>query len=156
MVKPGGGIDLDRYFVVCANVLGGCMGTTGPSSVDPGTGEPWGSRFPEITVADIVDVQFLLMRQLGFGHVHAVVGGSFGGMQALCFAVRHPGFADKVAVIASAPRSPRRRSRSTSSAATRSSRTRPSTAATSTAARAPTPASRRRASWRTSPTSPAR
>ena len=103
MVKPGGGIDLDRCFVICANILGGCMGTTGPSSVDPETGEPWGSRFPEITVADIVDVQRLLLRQLGFEHVHAVVGGSFGGMQALCFAVRHPDFADKVAVIASGP-----------------------------------------------------
>ena len=103
IVRRGGGIDLDRFFVVCANVLGGCMGTTGPSSVDPETGEPWGSRFPEITVADIVDVQRLFMRQLGFGRVHAVIGGSFGGMQALCFAVRHPDFASKVAVIASGP-----------------------------------------------------
>ena len=101
MVRPGGGIDTDRYFVVCANVLGGCMGTTGPSSVDPETGEPWGSRFPEVTVADIVDVQRMLLKQLGFERVHAVVGGSFGGMQALCFAVRHPDFASKVAVIAS-------------------------------------------------------
>ncbi len=101
MVRPGGGIDTDKFFVVCANVLGGCMGTTGPSSVDPDTGEPYGSRFPDITVADIVDVHRLLLRQLGFDHVYAIVGGSFGGMQALEFAVRHPGFADKVAVIAS-------------------------------------------------------
>ncbi len=101
MVCPGGGIDTDRFFVVCANVLGGCMGTTGPSSIDPETGRPYGSRFPEITVADVVDVHRLLLLQLGFEHVHAIVGGSFGGMQALCFAVRHPEFADKVAVIAS-------------------------------------------------------
>ena len=101
MVRPGGGIDTDRFFVVCANVLGGCMGTTGPSSVDPETGTPYGSRFPAITVSDIVDVHVMLLRQLGFDHVCAVVGGSFGGMQALDFAVRHPGFADKIAVIAS-------------------------------------------------------
>ena len=54
MVRPGGGIDTDKYFVVCANILGGCMGTTGPSSVDPRTGRPYGSAFPEITVGDIV------------------------------------------------------------------------------------------------------
>ena len=101
MVKDGGGIDTSRYFVVCANVLGGCMGTTGPSSIDPETGEPWGSRFPEITVADIVDTHVALMRKLGFGRIHAVVGGSFGGMQALCMAVRHPDFAEKTVVIAS-------------------------------------------------------
>ena len=101
MACPGGGIDTDRFFVVCANVLGGCMGTTGPSSIDPETGRPYGSRFPEITVADVVDVHHMLLEQLGFPHVHAVIGGSFGGMQALCFAVRHPDFADRVAVIAS-------------------------------------------------------
>lgn len=101
MVKDGGGIDTSRHFVVCANVLGGCMGTTGPSSIDPATGEPWGSRFPEITVSDIVDVHFALLRQLGFEHVHAIVGGSFGGMQALCFGIRHPEFADKIVAIAS-------------------------------------------------------
>ncbi|MBR1837761.1 MAG: homoserine O-acetyltransferase [Kiritimatiellae bacterium] len=101
MVRPGGGIDTDKFFVVCANVLGGCMGTTGPSSVDPETGAPYGSSFPEITVSDIVDVHVMLLRQLGFDHVYAVIGGSFGGMQALEFAVRHPDFADKIAVIAS-------------------------------------------------------
>ncbi len=100
MVRPGGGIDTDKYFVVCANILGGCMGTTGPSSVDPRTGRPYGSSFPEITVGDIVDVHRRLLLQLGFEHVHAVVGGSFGGMQALEFAVRFPDFARRVVAIA--------------------------------------------------------
>ena len=69
MACPGGGIDTDRFFVVCANILGGCMGTTGPSSIDPETGAPYGSRFPEITVADIVDVHRMLLRQLGFERI---------------------------------------------------------------------------------------
>jgi pimeloyl-ACP methyl ester carboxylesterase len=98
MACPGGGIDTDRFFVVCANILGGCMGTTGPSSIDPETGEPYGSRFPEITVADIVDVHRMLLRQLGFERIYAVVGGSFGGMQALEMARRHPDFVDKAVV----------------------------------------------------------
>ena len=101
MACGGGGIDISRHFVVCANILGGCMGTTGPSSIDPETGAPYGSRFPEITVADVVDVHKRLLEQLGFPHVYAIVGGSFGGMQALCFAVRHPAFADKIVCIAS-------------------------------------------------------
>ena len=100
MACPGGGIDTDRFFVVCANILGGCMGTTGPSSIDPETGEPYGSRFPEITVADIVDVHRMLLRQLGFERIYAVVGGSFGGMQALEMARRHPDFVDKAVCIA--------------------------------------------------------
>ncbi len=100
MACPGGGIDTDRFFVVCANILGGCMGTTGPSSIDPETGTPYGSRFPEITVADIVDVHRMLLRQLGFERVYAVVGGSFGGMQALEMARRHPDFVDKAVCIA--------------------------------------------------------
>ncbi len=100
MVCPGGGIDTDRFFVVCANILGGCMGTTGPSSIDPETGTPYGSRFPEITVADIVDVHRLFLRRLGFERIYAVVGGSFGGMQALEMARRHPDFVDKAVCIA--------------------------------------------------------
>ena len=101
MVRPGGGIDTNRYFVICANVLGGCMGTTGPSSINPETGVPYGSRFPEISVRDIVEVHRLLLKQLGFEHVYALVGGSFGGMQAMEWAVRHPDDAEKIAIIAS-------------------------------------------------------
>lgn len=102
MVGPGKGIDTDRYRVVCANILGGCQGTTGPKSVDPRTGAPYGSRFPQITVSDMVEVHRLLLRQLGIGHLAVLVGGSFGGMQVLDWLIRHPDEADKAMVIASA------------------------------------------------------
>ncbi len=101
MVKPGGGIDTDEFHVICANILGGCSGTTGPSSINPATGTPYGSSFPNITVGDIVTVHKMLLEQLGFKKIHAVIGGSFGGMQALEFSVRFPGFAEKCGVIAS-------------------------------------------------------
>lgn len=101
MVCPGGGIDTDKFYVVCANILGGCSGTTGPSSINPDTGEPYGSAFPAVTVADIVTVHKMLLEQLGFDGVYAVVGGSFGGMQALEFCARFPGFAKKCITIAS-------------------------------------------------------
>lgn len=100
MVGPGRGIDTRYYFVVCANILGGCKGTTGPSSIDPSTGRPYGSAFPEITVADIVTVQHLLLEQLGIRKLAAVVGGSFGGMQALEWAVRYPTAVERCIVIA--------------------------------------------------------
>ncbi len=90
MVGPGKGIDTTRFFVVCANVLGGCKGTTGPSSLDPRTGRPYGSQFPAITVGDIVRVHRLLLRHLGIETVYAAVGGSFGGMQVLEWGIRHP------------------------------------------------------------------
>lgn len=101
MVRSGGGIDTDDFFVICANILGGCKGTTGPSSVNPATGRPYGSQFPTITVGDIVTVQKLFLEQLGFSRIYAVLGGSFGGMQAMEFCVRFPGFADTCATIAS-------------------------------------------------------
>lgn len=83
MIGPGKPIDTDRLFVVCANLLGGCMGTTGPSSIDPATGKPYGLRFPLFTVADLVRVHRALVAHLGIRRVMAVVGGSLGGMQAL-------------------------------------------------------------------------
>lgn len=89
-VGPGKTIDTDRYFVVCSNVLGGCSGTTGPSSVDPATGKPYGLSFPVVTVEDMVDVQAALLDELGVGRLLAVVGGSMGGMQALAWAKRYP------------------------------------------------------------------
>lgn len=101
MVRAGGGIDTDNFFVICANILGGCKGTTGPSSINPATGKPYGSQFPMITVADIVTVQKLFLEQLGFSRIYAVLGGSFGGMQAVEFSVRFPGFAEKCISIAS-------------------------------------------------------
>lgn len=101
MVGPGKGIDTDYYFVVCANILGGCMGTTGPSSVNPATGRPYGSSFPAITISDMVDVQKLLLEHLGVKRLAAVIGGSLGGMQALEWAIRHPGFVERTICIAS-------------------------------------------------------
>ncbi len=90
MVGPGRAIDTERYFVVCSNVLGSCKGTTGPASVNPRTGAPYGMRFPVITMRDMVAVQALLLDRLGIDRLLAVVGGSMGGMQALEWAVRHP------------------------------------------------------------------
>ncbi len=90
MVGPGKPLDTDRFFVVCANVLGGCMGTTGPGSIDPAAGKPWNMNFPVITIGDMVEAQALLLDRLGIGELLAVVGGSMGGMQALEWARRFP------------------------------------------------------------------
>jgi len=90
MVGPGKPIDTDRYFVICANVLGGCMGTIGPAAINPETGEPWGVDFPVITIGDMVRAQALLMDHLGIETLFAVIGGSMGGMQALEWAAVYP------------------------------------------------------------------
>ncbi len=91
VVGPGRPIDTDRYFVVCANVLGGCMGSTGPRSPKPGgAGEPWGTDFPPTTIRDMVQAQKQLMDFLGIGRLFAVVGGSMGGMQVLQWAATYP------------------------------------------------------------------
>ncbi len=102
MIGPGRGIDTRYYHVICANVLGGCKGTTGPQSVNPITGRPYGADFPEITVRDIVDTHALLLKHLGIDRLAAVVGGSFGGMQVLEWAVRHPDMMDHCICIATA------------------------------------------------------
>ena len=102
MIGPLSGIDTDHFCVMCANILGGCSGTTGPASRNPETGKPYGSAFPEITMGDIVAVHRALLRQLGFTRIAAVVGGSFGGMQALEWAIRHPEDMDKCALVAAA------------------------------------------------------
>ena len=83
MVGPGKPVDTDRYFVICANVLGGCMGTTGPASTDPATGKPYGLAWPVITIRDMVRAQAALVDHLGIATLFAVVGGSMGGMQVL-------------------------------------------------------------------------
>ena len=101
MVGSGRGIDTDRYCVVCANILGGCQGTTGPSSTNPQTGKPYGSSFPQITIRDIVRVHILLLKSLGIERAFAVVGGSFGGMQVLEWAVSAPETVENAIVIAS-------------------------------------------------------
>jgi homoserine O-acetyltransferase len=90
IVGPGRAIDTDRWFVVCANVLGGCQGSTGPASPHPDDGRPYGSRFPVVTIRDMVRAQARLMGHLGIEAWHAVVGGSMGGMQVLEWAITYP------------------------------------------------------------------
>jgi homoserine O-acetyltransferase/O-succinyltransferase len=90
MVGPGKPIDTDRFFVICANVIGGCMGSSGPADVDPATGEPYGLTFPLITVRDMVRAQAALLDVLGIEKLLCVTGGSMGGMQALQWAASYP------------------------------------------------------------------
>lgn len=90
MVGPGKPIDTDRYFVICPNVLGGCMGTTGPASANPATGEPYGLDLPVVTIPDMVRAQVKLLDHLGIEMALAVIGGSMGGMQVLQWAAAHP------------------------------------------------------------------
>jgi homoserine O-acetyltransferase/O-succinyltransferase len=90
MVGPGKPIDTNSYFVICANVVGACMGTTGPSSVNPATGDPWGLDFPVITIRDMVRAQAMLVDYLGIESLFAVAGGSMGGMQVLQWAASYP------------------------------------------------------------------
>jgi len=90
MVGPGKPIDTDHYFVICSHVLGGCMRSTGPASINPATGKPYGLDFPVITVADMVRAQARLIERLGIPSLFAVVGGSMGGMQVLEWAASHP------------------------------------------------------------------
>jgi len=103
MIGPGKAFDTDRHFVVSTNLLGGCRGTTGPSSTNPATGRPYGSDFPVITVADMVRVERAVLAELGIDRLAAVAGGSLGGMQALEWAVRYPDRVDSIVVIASTP-----------------------------------------------------
>jgi homoserine O-acetyltransferase len=91
LIGPGKPVDTDRFFVVCPNLLGGCKGTTGPSSTDPATGRPYGLRFPHFTVADLVTVHRRLLAYLGIERLHGAIGGSLGGMQVLQWAMDHPG-----------------------------------------------------------------
>jgi homoserine O-acetyltransferase len=90
MVGPGRPVDTDRFFVICANVIGGCMGTTGPVSVNPATGKPYGLSFPVITIADMVRAQAALLDALGIADLFCVMGGSMGGMQVLQWASAYP------------------------------------------------------------------
>ncbi len=100
MIGPNKAINTDNFFVIGSNILGGCGGTTGPSSLDPATGSPYGSHFPTITIQDIVKVQNLLIEQLGVQSLAAVIGGSLGGMQALEWSIAYPDKVKKCMCIA--------------------------------------------------------
>src|SRR5579871_4774474 len=89
-IGPGKAFDTDRFFIICSNVLGGCLGTTGPSSINPQTGCPYAMSFPVITIGDMVQLQTKLIDHLGIDRLLAVAGGSMGGMQALEWAVTYP------------------------------------------------------------------
>src|SRR5215217_2754923 len=101
MIGPGKAFDTDRFFVVSTNLLGGCRGTTGPSSNNPATGRPYGTDFPVITVADMVRTQRAFLDQLGIERLAAVAGGSLGGMQAFEWAIQYPRQVDTIVAIAS-------------------------------------------------------
>jgi len=104
MVGPGKVIDTDRYFVICSNILGGCMGTTGPQDINPATGKEWALDFPVITIGDMVRAQKLLIDHLQIDSLFAVVGGSMGGMQALEWAYQFPKHVFAAVPIATAAR----------------------------------------------------
>ena len=106
MIGPGKGLDTDKYFVICANVIGGCSGSTGPASEDPATGRPYGTDFPMITIRDMVNAQMLLLDHLGIGKLLAAVGGSMGGMQVLELAISHPDRTHLCVPLATAARQP--------------------------------------------------
>jgi homoserine O-acetyltransferase len=101
MIGPGKAFDTDQYYVVSTNLLGGCRGTTGPSSANPATGRPYGSDFPVITVADMVRTERAFLHELGLERLAAVAGGSLGGMQAFEWAILYPDQVDAIVAIAS-------------------------------------------------------
>src|SRR5690349_22397880 len=101
MIGPGKAFDTDRFFVVSTNLLGGCRGTTGPSSIDSATGRPYGPDFPVITVADMVRTERAFLDELGIERLAAVAGGSLGGMQAFEWAILYPDQIDAIVAIAS-------------------------------------------------------
>jgi homoserine O-acetyltransferase len=104
VVGPGGVLDTERFFLICANVLGGCMGTTGPGDIDPSSGEPYALNFPVITISDMVRAQKRLIDHLGIGSLFCVIGGSMGGMQALQWAASYPDRVFAAVPIAAAAR----------------------------------------------------
>ena len=106
MIGPGKGLDTDKYFVVSSNVIGGCGGSTGPASENPVTGRPYGTDFPIITIADMVNAQVMLVDHLGIDKLLAAVGGSMGGMQVLEWAVMHPERVHLCVPLATAARQP--------------------------------------------------
>jgi homoserine O-acetyltransferase len=104
VVGPGLPLDPERYFIVCSNVVGGCMGSTGPASTDPKTGTPYALAFPVVTIADMVRAQAMLIEALGIDTLFAVIGGSMGGMQVLQWAADYPEKLFSAVCIGAAPR----------------------------------------------------
>jgi homoserine O-acetyltransferase/O-succinyltransferase len=104
MIGPNRPIDTNNFHIICVNVLGGCKGSTGPLSINPKNNEPFGRNFPQVTINDMVRTQNLLLEQLGIHHLHAVIGGSLGGMQALEWSVAFPDKLDKCIAIATGGR----------------------------------------------------
>ncbi|HVR38618.1 MAG TPA: homoserine O-acetyltransferase [Thermoanaerobaculia bacterium] len=100
LVGYGKGIDLDKYFVICANLPGSPYGTTAPKSIDPATGKPYGSRYPWPTIEDMVHSQKLLLDQLGITHLRSIAGGSLGGMQVLMWCALYPEMSDSIVAMA--------------------------------------------------------
>jgi homoserine O-acetyltransferase len=104
LIGPGKAVDTNRFFVLCSNVLGGCQGSSGPSSLDPRTGRPFGITFPFVTVRDMVRAQKRLCDHLGLKGLHGVVGGSMGGMQALQWAIEYPDYVKCLLAMATTAR----------------------------------------------------
>ena len=104
MIGSGKAFDTDKYFVVCTNIFGGCSGTTGPSSINPQTGEPYGTTFPVFTIEDTVKVQKKLLEYLEIEKLACVAGGSMGGMEAMQFPITYPDFVESVILIATTSR----------------------------------------------------
>lgn len=100
LIGPGKAIDTDEYYVICTNVIGSCFGSTGPMSPMNSSGEPYRYKFPVVTIKDMVKAQRILFDRLGIHRVHAIIGGSMGGMQALQFAIHFPQFAQKTIAMA--------------------------------------------------------
>ena len=101
MIGSGKAIDTDRFFVICVNVIGSCFGSTGPTSNEYPSDEPYRLKFPVVTISDMVKAQRILFDRLGIYEAYAVIGGSMGGMQALCFAVEYPSFTKRAIILAS-------------------------------------------------------
>ncbi len=108
LVGPGRAIDTDRYFVLSSNMLGSSFGSTNAASIDPATGRPYGSRFPDLSVMDIVTAQRRLVEHLGIRHLVAVIGPSYGGFQAFAWAVTFPDFMDGIVAAVTSPKAPPR------------------------------------------------
>jgi homoserine O-acetyltransferase len=106
LIGYGKGINLEKYFVICANLPGSCYGSTAPQSIDPESGKPYGSRYPWPTIEDMVHSQKLLLDRLGITRLHSIAGGSLGGMQVLMWAALYPDFADSIIAMCTGPAVP--------------------------------------------------